>query len=218
MNLLLIGPPGAGKGTHASALAPRLGVPHIATGDILRAAMSERTRLGIEAERYVVRGEYVPDAVMIGIVAERLQQPDAAAGFVLDGFPRTIPQAEALDAVLEGLGRKLDLVVVLDAGEEALLRRLSGRRICDSSGHIYNVHHNPPLQPGVCDIDGSPLRQRDDDKPETVLRRLGVYREQTEPLLAFYRPRGLLVSIDAELGVEAVGRALVEAVTAGVAG
>lgn len=202
MNLIFLGPPGAGKGTQARALAQRLGIPQIATGDILRSAIAEGTPLGREAQRNVSQGELVPDAVMIGIIAQRLQKPDAEAGFILDGFPRTIAQAEALEAVLAGMGRRLDRVIYLNASEETLVHRLEGRRVCREAGHIYHVVSNPPRIPGVCDIDGSPLEARGDDSPETVRRRLLVHREQTEPLKAFYQARGLLVPVSAEGSVE----------------
>jgi adenylate kinase len=202
MHLILLGPPGAGKGTQARLLQERQGWPQISTGDMLRAAIAAGSALGREAAGYVQRGDLVPDAVMIGLVAERLQQPDTAAGFVLDGFPRTLAQAEALEAVLTGLGRTLDRAIYFRASEETLVRRLSGRRVCQAAGHIYNVYSSPPRVPGRCDVDGSVLLQREDDDPATVRRRLEVYREQTEPLLAFYRARGLYDELAADDDIE----------------
>jgi adenylate kinase len=202
MHLILLGPPGAGKGTQARLLQERQGWPQISTGDMLRAAIAAGSALGREAAGYVQRGDLVPDAVMIGLVAERLQQPDTAAGFVLDGFPRTLAQAEALEAVLTGLGRTLDRAIYFRASEETLVRRLSGRRVCQAVGHIYNVYSSPPRVPGRCDVDGSVLLQREDDDPATVRRRLEVYREQTEPLLAFYRARGLYAELAADDDIE----------------
>jgi adenylate kinase len=208
MNLIFLGPPGAGKGTQARLVARRVGIPQISTGDILREAIAAKTRLGLEAQRYVSSGELVPDAVMIEIVAERVQQPDTVGGFILDGFPRTIAQAEALDAVLARLDRHLDRVVYFAASDATLIRRLAGRRVCRAAGHIYNIDSSPPESPGVCDIDGSPLYAREDDRPDTVRRRLVVYQEQTEPLLAFYQNRGLFTTIDAEGDVEETYRKL----------
>jgi adenylate kinase len=216
MNLIFLGPPGAGKGTQARLMATRMKLPQISTGDILREAIGAETSLGQEAQRYVSRGELVPDAVMIGIVAERLQQADARRGFILDGFPRTIAQAEALDAVLARLDRRLDRVVYFEASEATLIHRLAGRRVCRAEGHIYNIDSNPPRTAGICDVDGSPLYARDDDKPETVRRRLAVYREQTEPLLAFYAARGLFMTINAESDVEETYEALAAIVTSQV--
>jgi adenylate kinase len=208
MNLIFLGPNGAGKGTQARLLQERHGIPQIATGDMLRAAIASNSPLGQEAARYVRAGDLVPDAVMIGIVAERLaSEPN---GFVLDGFPRTIPQAEALDAVLAGMGKRLDRVIYFDVDEATLIRRLSGRQLCRANGHIYNVHSRPPKTPGICDIDGSPLYSREDDRPETVRRRLRVYHEQTEPLLAFYRVRGLFSALNAEGDVEEIYRNLLD--------
>jgi adenylate kinase len=212
VNLVFLGPPGAGKGTQARLLAQREGIPHVSTGDILRAAIARGTPQGREAERYMRTGELVPDAVMIGIVAERLQEPDAAKGFILDGFPRTIPQAEGLEAVLAKMNRRLDRVIYFEVGEDTLVHRLGGRRVCRAAGHIYHVRSHPPRVEGICDIDGSPLYMRDDDQPDTVRRRLEVYGEQTSPLLAFYQARGLLVAINAEGDVESVARALVAVV------
>ncbi|MGH2376592.1 MAG: adenylate kinase [bacterium] len=210
MNLIFLGPNGAGKGTQARLLHQRHGIPQIATGDMLRAAIASDSPLGQEADRYVRAGDLVPDAVMIGIVAQRLASSDAVAGFVLDGFPRTLAQAEALDAVLAGMGRHLDRVIYFDLDEATLIRRLSGRLLCRAEGHIYNVHSKPAKTLGVCDIDGSPLYSREDDRPDTVRRRLRVYHEQTEPLLAFYRDRDLLETLNAQGDVETIYRALLD--------
>ncbi len=216
MNLVFFGPPGVGKGTQARLMVKRVGIPQISTGDMLRGAIATGTPLGAEAQRYMSRGELVPDAVMIGIVAERLQQPDTAPGFILDGFPRTIPQAEALDAILTGMGRKLDWVVHFEAGEATLVRRLAGRQVCKAAGHIYNLLSSPPKTPGVCDIDGSQLYHREDDNPETVRRRLQVYGEQTEPLLAFYQTQDRVVAVNAEGDAEETHRAMMAVITSQV--
>lgn len=218
MNLIFLGPPGAGKGTQARLIEQRNGIPQIATGDILRAAMAGKTPFGEAADRYMSRGDLVPDAVMIEAVAERLQRPDTAAGFILDGFPRTIPQAEALDAVLAGMGRRLDWAIAFEVVEDTVVRRMSGRRICRASGHIYHLDSNPPVTSGVCDVDASPLYQRDDDRPETIRRRMQVYREQSEPLVAFYQVRGVFVAISAEGGIEEIYQALLAAAAPRVRG
>ncbi len=208
MNLIFIGPNGAGKGTQARLLQQRQGIPQISTGDMLRAAIAKGSDLGKEAERYVSAGDLVPDAVMIGIIAERLQQPDVQSWFVLDGFPRTIAQAEALEAVLAGLNRKLDRLIYFEVSEGTLVRRLSGRMVCRAAGHIYNSDSSRPKTPGVCDIDGSEVYHREDDRPDKIRRRLQIYHEKTEPLLAFYRERGLLSVLNAEADVEEIYRSL----------
>lgn len=207
MNLIFLGPPGAGKGTQARLLQQREGIPQISTGDILREAMAAGTELGRQARRYVDRGELVPDDVMIGIVEERLDQPHAQRGFVLDGFPRTLAQAEGLERALRARARKVDLVVYFASSDETIVRRLTGRRVCRAAAHIYHVEFNPPKIPGRCDIDGSELFQRDDDRLETVQRRLEVYRQQTEPLVEYYRSRGLFATVS-EGEVEVVHRTL----------
>jgi adenylate kinase len=211
VNLLFLGPPGAGKGTQSRLLSSRLGIPQISTGDMLRAVIASNSALGHEANRLLSKGDLVPDEVMIGIVGERLRQPDAASGFILDGFPRTIAQAQALDTVLISLGRQLDRVIFFDIAEEALIKRLSGRRVCRSAGHIYNIHYNPPKRDGVCDLDGSEVYARDDDRPETVRHRIKIYREQTEPLLAFYQARSLFTAIRAQGNVDEITDALLAA-------
>jgi adenylate kinase len=197
MRLVLVGAPGAGKGTQAKYIAQHFGVPPISTGDIFRANLAAQTPLGIEAKRYMDAGELVPDEVTIGIVRDRLSQDDAEDGFLLDGFPRTVPQAEALNDMLVELGRPLDAVLELEVDEDEVVRRLSGRRTCRKCGHIWHVEFDPPAKPDVCDKCGGELFQRDDDKPETIHRRLAVYREQTAPLVGFYRDAGLLRTIRA---------------------
>ncbi|MDQ7850176.1 MAG: adenylate kinase [Armatimonadota bacterium] len=204
MDLIFFGPPGAGKGTQARLLQQRRGIVQIATGDILREAVGAATALGVEARRYMDRGELVPDAVMVGIVEARLRRTDAAAGFVLDGFPRTLAQAEALEELLARLQRRIHRAVYFQVGAETLVRRLGGRRVCRAAGHIYHVEFTPPRQPGICDLDGSPLDQREDDRPETIRRRMEVYQAQTAPVLEFYRARGVYAALDAEGTVEEV--------------
>ncbi|MDR7588316.1 MAG: adenylate kinase [Armatimonadota bacterium] len=213
MNLVFLGPPGAGKGTQARLLQEREGIPRISTGDILRAAVAEGTPLGREAAAYLERGDLVPDHIMIAVVAERLRHPDARRGFVLDGFPRTRAQAEALDRLLEAQGRRLDAVVYFQVSDATVLRRLVGRRVCRAAGHIYHVEFHPPRVPGRCDLDGSPLEQREDDREETVRRRLEVYRQQTEPLVAYYRSRSIFETVE-DGDVETVHRRVMEIVRA----
>jgi adenylate kinase len=196
LNLILMGPPGAGKGTQAERLVDDFDLPYYATGDILRAAIAEGTELGKEAQPIVEAGDLVPDELMIGVIMERLDTPEAEDGFILDGFPRTVGQAEALDEALDRRGRSLTAALLIDAPAEEVIRRLSGRRICVKNGHVYHVENDPPRNEGVCDQDGSRLIQRDDDKPETIKRRLSVYREQTEPLIDWYDQRGVLRRFD----------------------
>jgi adenylate kinase len=195
-NLILLGPPGAGKGTQASRIVAEYGIPHISTGDILRAAVKNQTQMGLEAKRYMDAGELVPDSVVIGIVKDRLQEPDTAKGFLMDGFPRTIPQAEALNEVLEGLGRAITKTLVLLVDEDLLIRRLTGRRICRSCQTPFHVLFTPPKKDGVCDVCGGELYQRDDDTEATVCNRLEVYSKQTEPLIDYYDRAGVVARID----------------------
>lgn len=206
-----MGPPGAGKGTQAERLAAALGIVHIATGDLFRAAISQGTPLGQEAKKYLDAGQLVPDEVTVGMVRERLQQDDCRPGFLLDGFPRTVPQAEALGQILEALGQSLDAVLNMDVPEEKLVARLTGRRVCRQCGANYHVEYNPPQVPGVCDRCGGELYQRSDDTEETVRRRLEVYKKQTAPLLDYYRNLGLLKEIDGDQSVEDVFGALMQA-------
>ncbi len=192
MRLILLGPPGAGKGTQAKLLVDRLEIPQVSTGDMLRAAVKDGTPLGREAKAYMDRGALVPDGVIIGLVRERLQQPDCARGYILDGFPRTVAQAEALGSTLEALRASLDHVLSLEVPPEDLVLRIAGRRTCRNCGAMYHVRFSPSKVEGRCDACGGPTYQRDDDREETVRRRLQVYTEQTAPLVSFYEARSLL--------------------------
>jgi adenylate kinase len=196
LNLILFGPPGAGKGTQAQRLADDFQLPYIATGDMLREHVKEGTELGREAKRYMDAGDLVPDGVIVAMVAERLQQDDARDGFILDGFPRTVEQSEALDKQLAELGRRITAVLLLDVPDEEVERRLSGRRVCVKKGHNYHIELDPPKREGVCDQDGSRLVQRDDDQPEVIRNRLGTYHKKTAPLIDRYEEQGLLKRID----------------------
>jgi adenylate kinase len=196
LNLILFGPPGAGKGTQAERLQSDFQLPYIATGDILRENVREGTELGSKAEQYMNAGDLVPDDVIIAMVTERLQEEDARDGFILDGFPRTTEQAEALDRQLNELGRRITAVLLLDVPDEEVVRRLSGRRVCVKTGHNYHVEFDPPKRDDVCDQDGSRLIQREDDKPEVIQHRLATYHEKTKPLIGYYEERGLLKRID----------------------
>jgi adenylate kinase len=196
LNLILFGPPGAGKGTQGKRLSEDLRLPYIATGDMLREAVANETELGREARNYMDEGNLVPDDVIIGVITERIQEEDAQDGFILDGFPRTIPQAEALDRQLEQLGREITAALLVNAPDDEVIKRISGRRQCVEAGHVYNIHFDPPKRDEVCDQDGSRLRQRSDDEPEKVKHRLEVYREQTSPLIEYYEQRGLLRRFD----------------------
>lgn len=206
--LVLLGAPGAGKGTQAVRLADAAGIAHIATGDMFRGAVREGTPLGREVRRYLDAGRLVPDEVTISLVRERLSRPDCARGFVLDGFPRTVPQARALDRLLDEAGTPLGCVIDLEVAEESLVRRLSGRRVCPACGASYNVYLAPPRTEGRCDRCGAELVQRGDDREETVRRRLEVYREQTAPLIDFYRRQGKLRSLDGDRPLEEVAAAI----------
>jgi adenylate kinase len=196
LNLVLLGPPGSGKGTQGERLQEDFRLPYYATGDILRAAVRNGTELGAEARQYMDRGDLVPDAVMVGLIAERVASDEAADGFILDGFPRTIGQGEALDAKLSELGRALSAAVLIDVPDEEVVRRLSGRRVCVKEGHIFHMEFDPPKNEGVCDICGSRLEIREDDKPEVVRHRLGTYHDKTEPLVAYYEQQGILRRVD----------------------
>jgi adenylate kinase len=205
VRVILLGPPGAGKGTQATGIAERFAIPHISTGDILRANVRDDTPLGREAKRYMDAGELVPDEVIIGMVGDRLAQPDADAGFLFDGFPRTVPQAEALETLLAERETPLDVVLRLSVPQDEVVRRLTGRRTCSGCDRIYHLVFDPPAAPGVCDACGGELVQRDDDTEAVVLNRLEVYRSQTEPLEHYYWERGLLRDVDAVGTPEEVG-------------
>jgi adenylate kinase len=211
VRLVLVGPPGAGKGTQAQYIAEHLGVPQISTGDIFRANVSQGTPLGLEAKSYMDRGDLVPDDVTVNMVRERLTDEDAREGFLLDGFPRTVPQAHMLDDMLAESGFKLDVVLELVVDDDEVIRRLSGRRTCRSCNHIWHVDFDPPTVPGVCDIDGGELYQREDDRAETIANRLEVYAESTAPLVNYYAGRGLLVGIDATGPVDDITHRAIDA-------
>lgn len=213
MRLVLVGPPGAGKGTQAEFIADRFSIPKISTGDIFRANVSGGTELGKLAKSYMDAGDLVPDKVTVAMVRDRLGEPDAAAGFLLDGFPRNVAQAYELDSALGDLGSSLDVVLELEVDSEEVVRRLSGRRMCRKCGHIWHVDYEPTDAEGVCDLCGGDLFQRDDDKAETVRHRLDVYAEQTAPLIKFYDQRGQLVVVDALGPVEDVTERAITALT-----
>jgi adenylate kinase len=196
LNLVLLGPPGSGKGTQGERLNEDLRLPYYATGDILRGAVRDETELGRTAKEYMDRGDLVPDEVIVGVIAERIDSSEALDGFILDGFPRTTPQAEALDAKLGELDRAVTAVLLIDVSDDEVVRRLGGRRTCEANGHVFHVEFNPPKQEGVCDIDGSELIVRDDDKPEVIRKRLETYHEKTEPLVSYYDHRSVLRRID----------------------
>lgn len=198
LNLVLLGPPGSGKGTQGERLNEDLRLPYYATGDILRGAVRDETELGKSAKEYMDRGDLVPDEVIVGVIAERIDSEEARDGFILDGFPRTTPQAEALDAKLDEMGRSVSAVLLIDVSDDEVVKRLGGRRTCEANGHVFHVDFNPPKVEGVCDIDGSPLLVRDDDKPDVIRKRLATYHEKTEPLVSYYDDRGVLRRVAGE--------------------
>ena len=208
MNIIVMGLPGAGKGTQADSIVEKYDTPHISTGDMFRAAISEGTELGIKAKSYMDQGALVPDEVTIGIVRERLSKPDCDKGFLLDGFPRTVPQADALDALLTDMDRKIEFVLNIEVDPDELVKRLSGRRICKVCGTSYHLLFNPPKVEGKCDKDGGELYQREDDNPDTVKNRLEVNMTQTAPLLAFYNAKGVLSNVDGQQDIKDVFKEL----------
>ncbi len=196
MKLILLGPPGAGKGTQAKMLTEKFNIPQISTGDILRAAVKDGTAMGLKAKAFMDAGGLVPDEVVVGIVRDRLQEADCDNGFILDGFPRTVAQADALQVSLQAMGKELDRVISLDVDAEALVERLTGRRTCKDCGRGYHVKFDPPGKAGICDACGGALFQRDDDREETIRKRLQVYADQTSPLISYYRDAGALMELD----------------------
>ncbi|CAL9545327.1 adenylate kinase [Streptomyces sp. NPDC058947] len=212
MRIVLVGPPGAGKGTQAAFLAKNLSIPHISTGDLFRANISRQTELGKLAKSYMDAGNLVPDEVTIAMAKDRMEQPDAVNGFLLDGFPRNVSQAEALDELLESEGMQLDAVLDLEVPEDEVVKRIAGRRVCrNESAHVFHVTYKPPAKEGVCDVCGGELYQRDDDSEETVRKRLEVYHTQTEPIIDYYKAQGLVVTISALGKVEDVTARAMEA-------
>ena len=206
--LIFLGPPGAGKGTQAKRIAKELGVPHLSTGDMLREAVANGTALGQQAKPIMDRGDLVPDSIVLGMVEERLQRADCANGFIFDGFPRTLPQAEELDRILQRRGFGNPLVIEFKVAEDTLIKRVSGRWSCPVGGETYNIYERAPKVPGICDVDGAKLVQRNDDRPEIVKERFAAYAKQTKPLSEYYRQRGVLKPIDGAQSVDAVTAAL----------
>lgn len=216
MRIVLVGPPGAGKGTQAAYLAKNLAIPHISTGDLFRANMSQGTVLGQKAKEYMSAGQLVPDSVTIGMAEDRMDQEDAEGGFLLDGFPRNLGQAEALDGYLKGKGLSLDAVLDLEVPEDEVVKRIAGRRICrNDSSHVFHVVYNAPKSEGVCDVCGGELYQRDDDREDTVRKRLEVYHSETEPIIDYYKSQNLVVTISALGKVEDVTQRAMAALDGG---
>lgn len=211
MRMILLGPPGAGKGTQAANLSIALKIPHISTGDIFRANIKEGTPLGVLAKTYIDAGRLVPDDVTIDIVEKRLENKDCKNGFLMDGFPRTIPQAEKFDSMLQKLGKSVDLVINIDVPDSLIIKRMSGRRMC-SCGRTYHVENNPPKQDGICDACGNKLFIRDDDREETVMERLDTYHKQTSPLIGYYKDKGILVDVDGTKSIDETTREILELV------
>lgn len=210
MKIIMLGAPGAGKGTQAKKIADKYQIPHISTGDIFRANIKNGTELGKKAKTYMDQGLLVPDELVVDLVVDRVQQSDCANGYVLDGFPRTIPQAEALDAALAKLGDKVDYAINVEVPDENIINRMGGRRACVGCGATYHVAYNPPKKEGFCDIDGDKLILRDDDKPETVKKRLDVYHDQTQPLIEYYSSKQILKEVDGTVDMEDVFTAIVQ--------
>ncbi len=210
MKIIMLGAPGAGKGTQAKMIADKYGVPHISTGDIFRANIKNGTELGLEAKKYMDQGLLVPDELTVKILLDRVAQDDCKNGYVLDGFPRTIPQANVLEEALDKLGDKIDYAINVDVPDENIIRRMGGRRACLACGATYHIEHVPPKQEGICDRCGKELILRDDDKPETVKNRLNVYHEQTQPLIEFYESRDVLRSVDGTVDMNDVFAAIVD--------
>lgn len=210
MKIIMLGAPGAGKGTQAKRIAEKYGIPHISTGDIFRANIKEGTELGMKAKEFMDHGLLVPDEVTIGMLLDRIKKEDCVNGYVLDGFPRTIPQAESLTKALEEMGQKIDYAVDVDVPDENIVSRMSGRRACITCGATYHVQFAPPKTEGICDKCGAELVLRDDDKPETVQKRLAVYHEQTQPLIDYYRRAGVLVSVDGTQSMDQVFESIVK--------
>ena len=209
MKIIMLGAPGAGKGTQAKMIAEKYSVPHISTGDIFRANIKNGTELGMEAKKYMDQGLLVPDELTVKILLDRVAQDDCQNGYVLDGFPRTIPQAEVLDKALNEISDKIDYAINVDVPDENIIRRMSGRRACLTCGATYHIEHSPPKTEGICDVCGKELVLRDDDKPETVKNRLDVYHEQTQPLIDFYQAKGILKEVDGTVDMKDVFAAIV---------
>lgn len=216
MNIILIGAQGSGKGTQAEMLAQALGVPHVASGDLFRKEIEEQSEIGLKAREYIDRGKLVPDDLTVAMILNRLKQPDCEAGVLMDGFPRTLTQAEALDKNLREVGRQIDVVVYLNVPREELLRRLSGRYICKAHQHVYNIYSRPPKVAGVCDLDGSELYQRSDDIGSAVTRRLDIFFNETIHLLDYYGSQRKVVEVNGNQGIDEVHHALVDAIRARV--